>query len=131
LIAEMLVDSEFFLVFLGFAALVTGGLGAAGLSGPIALQWTIFAVLSVVLLVGFRRKIYGLVRGADPPGYENMVGELAVALDPIAPGGQGRAELHGTTWTARNLASAPLAAGQSIRVERIDGLTIHVRPEES
>jgi membrane protein implicated in regulation of membrane protease activity len=60
-----------------------------------------------------------------------MVGELAVALDPIAPGGQGRAELRGTTWTARNLASTPLAAGQSIRVERIDGLTIHVRPEES
>ncbi len=130
LAAEMMVDSEFYLVFLGFAALVTGILGASGLAGPVAAQWAIFAGLSVLLLVGFRRRIYGMVRGADPPGHETVVGEQATVLEPIEPGARGRAELRGATWSARNTGDATLAAGQIVRVERVDGLTVWVRAEE-
>jgi hypothetical protein len=126
----LLVDSAFYLVFLGLAALAVGLLGVANLSGPPALQWAIFGGLSLVLLVGFRRRVYGLVRGADPPGHQAFVGEIAVAQESIAPGAQGRAELHGAVWSARNVGSALLEPGQPARVEGIDGLVIRIRPQE-
>jgi membrane protein implicated in regulation of membrane protease activity len=127
---EMVADAEFFLVFLGVAALLTGILGAAGLSGGIATQWAIFGGLSVVLLVGFRARVYGRLRGTQAPGHETIVGESAVAQAEIAPGALGRAELRGTSWSARNVGAEPIAAGARARVVRVEGLVIDVRREE-
>jgi len=126
----MLIDAAFYLVFLGLAALLVGLLGAAQLSGPPAVQWAIFAGLSLVLLVGSRRRVYGVVRGTEAPGHRGLVGELAVAQEPIAPGRQGRAELHGTVWSARNVGNAPLEPGQPARVEAVEGLVLRIRPQE-
>jgi membrane protein implicated in regulation of membrane protease activity len=126
----LLVDSAFYLVFLGIAALLVGLLGAAQLSGPPALQWAIYGGLSLVLLACFRRRVYGLVRGTAAPGHQALVGDLAVAQEAIRPGGRGRAELHGTIWTAHNVGNAPLEPGQSGLVEGIEGLTIRIRPQE-
>jgi membrane protein implicated in regulation of membrane protease activity len=125
-----LVDSAFYLVFLGLAAVVVGLLGAAQLSGPPAMQWAIYGVLSLVLLLGFRRRVYGLVRGTTAPGHQALVGDLAVAQESIAPGRQGRAELHGAVWSARNVGNAPLEPGQPARVEGVDGLVLRIRPQE-
>jgi membrane protein implicated in regulation of membrane protease activity len=127
---EMVADAEFFLVFLGVAALLTGILGAAGLSGGIAMQWAIFGGLSVVLLVGFRARVYGRLRGTQAPGHETIVGESAVAQEVIAPGALGRAELHGTGWSARNVGPDPIAAGARARVVRVEGLVLDVRRED-
>ena len=124
---ELLADAQFYLVFLGAAAIATGLLGAAGLSGGMALQWAIFGALSVVLLVAFRARLYGRLRGTRAPGHETIVGEVAVASAPIAPGGLGRAELRGTIWSARNAGSEPIAAGERARVLRVEGLVIDVR----
>ncbi len=126
---EMLADAEFFLVFLGVAAILTGLLGVAGLSGGIAMQWAIFGALSVVLLVGFRARVYGRLRGTRAPGHETIVGETALVQEPIAPGALGRAELRGSSWSARNVGSAPIAAGRRAQVVRVDGLVIDVRGE--
>jgi membrane protein implicated in regulation of membrane protease activity len=40
----------------------------------------------------------------------------------------GKVELRGSSWSARS-ARAALARGQRCRVERVDGLTLWVRPE--
>jgi membrane protein implicated in regulation of membrane protease activity len=45
--AETIVDAQFYLVFFGVAALLTGALGAAGMAGPVWMQWAIFGVLCV------------------------------------------------------------------------------------
>jgi membrane protein implicated in regulation of membrane protease activity len=126
----LLIDSAFYLVFLGLAAIAVGLLGLAQVSGPPALQWAIFAVLALVLLVGFRRRVYGLVRGADAPGHQALIGDLAVAQEAIGPGRQGRAELHGAVWAARNVGNTALEPGQPARVEGVDGLVIRIRPQE-
>lgn len=126
----LLVDAAFYLVFIGVAAILVGLLGAATLSGPPAVQWAIFAALSVVLLVAFRKRVYGLARGADAPGHQALVGDLAIAQQAIAPGRQGRAELHGAVWTARNVGNVPLEPGQSARVEGVEGLVLRIRPQE-
>ncbi len=126
---EMLADAGFYLVFLGVAAVLTGLLGAAGLSGGIAMQWAIFGALSVVLLVGFRARVYGRLRGSAAPGHESIVGETALVQQGIAPGALGRAELRGSSWSARNVGTAPIAAGGRAQVVRVEGLVIDVRGE--
>jgi membrane protein implicated in regulation of membrane protease activity len=50
--------------------------------------------------------------------------------EQIAPGQTGAAELRGTRWTALNRGREPLEVGTRVRVEKTEGLTIHVRSEE-
>lgn len=127
---EIVADAQFYLVFLGLAAIVVGALGAFGLAGGLAMQWAIYGVLAVVLLVGFRARVYGRLRGANPPGHETILGEIATAQEAIAPGAIGRAELRGSGWSARNVGSEPLAPGQRAVVVRTEGLMLDVRRTE-
>ena len=128
LAAETAVATDFYLAVLGASALLLGLIGLAGFSLPIWLQWFLFGTLAVVFLVVIRRT---LPRTASLRGDQNqvVVGEVAVVKEQIDPGSFGRAELRGTTWTARNISSSPLAAGSRARVHGIDGLMLHVEPE--
>ncbi len=127
--AETIVDTQFYLVFFGVAALVTGGLALLGLTGPAWLQWAIFGALCVAGALGFRRRLYGMLRRGDAFVSQGTVGELAVARGAIAPGDLGQAELRGTVWEARNTGAAPIAAGERARVERVDGLVLDLHRE--
>ena len=65
----------------------------------------------------------------DTGPVDSLVGEIAITLEVIQPGAIGRAELRGSSWSARNLHSAELARGQRCRVERVDGLMLFLLPE--
>lgn len=129
LAAELFVlPTDFFLVFLGSAALAVGLIGFVGLELPHWGQWATFAVLAVVSLVFFRGWLharFSQVTRAD----DTLVGEIAVAREALAPGANGRIELRGATWACRNAGDASLAPGDRARVERVEGLTLHVRRE--
>ena len=125
--AETIVDAQFYLVFFGVAALLTGTLTALGLAGPVWLQWAIFGVLCVAGAATFRKRMYGMIRRTYGEVNSGTVGELAVAREPIAPGGRGKVELRGAVWEARNLSTAALAPGESARVERVEGLVLELR----
>jgi membrane protein implicated in regulation of membrane protease activity len=128
LAAEMAaVDAEFYLVFLGLSALAVGVLGLAGLEGPVWLQWLLFAVLALVSLVFFRGRLYARLRRFGGELGEGVTGEVAVAMDRIEPAAIGRAELRGSTWSARNAGATPIEAGARVRVERVEGLLLHLR----
>ena len=131
--AELLVPTDFYLVFLGLAALAVGCLGIVGLSGPSALQWALFAALSVVGLTAFRRRVRDRFRVTTDGARldDDLVGEIAIAQELLPPGGTGRVELRGSPWTARNAGDAPLEPGCRTRVERLEGLLLHVRRESS
>ena len=51
--------------------------------------------------------------------------------EEIPARGIGKAEMRGTSWSAHNISEQSLARGQRCRVERIEGLTIYVRAEQS
>jgi membrane protein implicated in regulation of membrane protease activity len=129
LAAETVVDAQFYLMFFGVAALATGVLGAVGLLGPTWLEWAVFGALCVGGVLLFRRRVYGMIRRSYGEVSSGTVGELAVAREPIAPGGRGKVELRGTVWEARNLSGAALAPGESARVERVEGLVLELRRE--
>ena len=129
LAAELfVVPTDFFLVFLGFAAFAVGLIGLVGVALPEWGQWATFAVLAAVFLVFFRgwlRARFSKVTRAD----DTLVGEVAVAREALAAGANGRIELRGATWSAHNAGDAALAPGDRARVERVEGLTLHVRRE--
>jgi membrane protein implicated in regulation of membrane protease activity len=127
--AELFViPTDFFLVFLGVAAFAVGGIGFVGVELPPWAQWATFAVLAVFSLVFFR----GWLRARWPKATrvdDTLVGEIAVAREPLAAGASGQIELRGSTWSARNASDVALAPGDRARVERVEGLTLHVRRE--
>jgi membrane protein implicated in regulation of membrane protease activity len=60
---------------------------------------------------------------------DSLVGESAIVLEDIPPGGVGKAELRGTSWNARNVAKLPLAKAQRCIVKSVEGLTLWIQPE--
>ena len=86
------------------------GLGAA-------ITWEIVAIL------------YGLQwskRQAPLVGADTLLGRGAVVVEPCAP--WGRVKLQGETWRAcSEVAAAP---GARVRIRSVEGLTLHVEPEE-
>jgi len=127
---ELVTPGGFFVIFFGAAAIVLGTLGGLGLAAPAWFQWLLFSVLSVLCLGLFRKPLmrrFGLT-DADSPPVDSMVGESCIVVEPPGADGYGKVELRGTTWTART-AGPPPAKGQRCRVERVDGLTLWIRPE--
>lgn len=126
---EILTPGGFYVLFFGIGALVAGALaGLAG--GPVWLQWLLFSAISLGSLALFRPPLVrALGRGAKSAPIDTLEGEVATPIDDIAPGAVGRAELRGTTWTARNADDRPLGRGQRCRVARVDGLMLIIRAE--
>jgi membrane protein implicated in regulation of membrane protease activity len=131
LAVELVVPFDFWLIFIGLAALLTGFALylAPGLSDTA--QWALFGVLAVVSLVFFRRLVRRrfVERRGESRIDDALVGEAGAALEPLGPGAFGRVELRGSTWKARNAGEAPIETGTRVRVERVEGLVLHVRRE--
>jgi membrane protein implicated in regulation of membrane protease activity len=128
---ELLAPGGFYLIFFGFAALAVGALSAIGVADLLWLQWLLFSILAVASLVLFRSRLVNQwkSRGPSYSAIDNLVGELASPLEEIAPGAVGRAELRGTTWTARNVGEESLETGQRCRVQEVDGLLLLIHVE--
>lgn len=127
--SELFVTTEFYLVFMGLAALVLGLFMLAGFEQPVWAQWLSFAGLSAVFLVGFRRRVWDKIGTVGAPVRDRVVGEVATARQRIESGAQGSAEMRGSLWTVRNVGDAPIEAGERARAEELDGLVLLVRRE--
>ncbi len=126
LVVEMATPGGLFALFFGAGAIVVAPLAALGM--PEAWQWLAFSVVSVATLLGFRRRLT-LVLSKGPKAAVELVGEQALVLVEVAPGGEGRVELRGVPWTARTAGGVALAVGRRCRVERVEGLTLWLRAE--
>ena len=128
---ELLLGS-FYLLFLGLAAIIVGLMAMFGASGPLWLEWLLFIGFSTALVLLLRKPLLGKFNiQSDSRDVDTLVGLAAVAVDTIAPGGIGKVEMRGTVWTAHNEGTAALAPGQRCLVERVQGLSLWVRPEGS
>jgi inner membrane protein len=129
LLLEMATPGGFFFLFFGSAALAVGVLAGLGVEQD-WLQVVIFSVLSVGSLLIFRGPL--MRRMAERPGraaVDAIAGETATLTEDLPPRGLGKAELRGSSWNAQNATDHALGKGQRCRVERVDGLTLIVRPE--
>lgn len=130
LVAEVIITTDFYIVFFGVAAVLVGVIGLLGLDLPNFAQFLLFAVLSVAGLVLYRSRLKQRWQSADRELGPEIVGERAVAREEITPGARGRVNLRGATWDAVNEGEGAIAAGVDCRVARVDGLTLYVHHEE-
>ena len=124
------VDAQFYLVFVGAAALIVGAAMLAGIALADWLQWLAFLLLAVFGMLTFRRRIYERVRRVLPGVQAGPAGDRIVVGERIAPGGACRVEYRGTTWNAVNAGPREIAAGARARIARVDGLTLMLHGED-
>lgn len=124
-----LFTMEFSLACLGIGAL--GASAAAWLGAGLWLQVAAFAVVSAICWTGIRpfalRHLYGKAKHIKTLA-EAVIGQEGVvetAIDPIQE--TGRVKVAGENWKAT--AKAPLPAGTVCVVEKLDGVTLTVRPK--
>ena len=126
--SELFVPTDFFLVFLGVAALDrsegsgspvsrfrSGASGCSSARSRWCCWWRCGGASKRRLPAG------------DPRVDDTLVGEIALIHERLDAGATGRAELRGSQWTARNADATPLEPGARARVERVEGLVLHVR----
>jgi membrane protein implicated in regulation of membrane protease activity len=123
------VDAQFYLVFVGLAALLVGALSLGGLLEAPWLQWVVFALLTAASMVGFRQRVYARLRSNLPTMQHGPSGDLVVCPAELPPGSTCRLEYRGTSWSALNGGASAIAAGARARIERVDGVTLVVRAD--
>ena len=120
----LLVDAGFYLVFIGIAGAIVGLIGLAGVGLEPWLQWVLFSVISLVLMVLFRKKLYGKLRGSAVGYQVGPTGEIVTVEQTLQPGETGRLAYRGTEWTAVNTSEQVMEQGQHVQISSVDSLTL-------
>ncbi len=118
------VDAQFYLVFIGAAAITVSFVTLAHPAVAIGLQWFLFSGLVLVAMLGFRRRIYERMRPRLPAMQSGPAGEVVVVPAELAPGAECRLEFRGSSWSAVNAGKLAIGAGCRARIQRVDGLTL-------
>lgn len=127
LAAELfIVEADFFLVFLGAAAIITGLLGFALPELPVWVQWLSFAALSLVSMLFFRKRVYKMLRREVSDMANDMLSEHLTLPVALPVDGSCRVELRGSTWTARNVGTNDIPPGVNVRIVGVEGVTLRV-----
>lgn len=127
LVLEIATPGGFYFIFFGASALLVGALTALGVTTTDWVEWGLFSVFAIGTTALFRKPLmlkFGA--GLPSPSVDTLVGEMAVVLEAIQPGGLGKAELRGSSWNLCNEGREGLTRGQRCRVQRVDGLTLFV-----
>lgn len=121
------VDAQFYLVFVGTAALIVG-IVVTFVAIEQWAQWALFALLSIVSMVFFRRRIYRRLRGHPPEVVTGPSGGTLTLPVTLAPGESCQTEHGGSFWTVRNDSLVELPCGARVRIARVQGMTLLVHP---
>jgi len=121
------IDMQFYLVFIGIGAIITGLVAWMVPSLPSWLPWLIFAVLSITSMYTIRRRLYEKIRGRGGELADSAAGGHVAITEETAPGHSTRTEYRGTGWTAVNVGEDTIPAGATAVIVSIDGLNLKVR----
>ncbi|HVZ80426.1 MAG TPA: NfeD family protein [bacterium] len=120
----------FYMIFFGVGAFAASAMSFVAPTSPLWSQILVFTLVSVISLVLFRKPLMKKFGMDKPiPSRNEIVHEIALAMEDIAPEKVGKAELRGSTWNARNKGTAALMKGQRCRVVKVEGLTLWLEPE--
>ena len=128
LISEIVLSTDFYLVFFAAAAFIVGLLSLLGADLPVSAEWLLFALLSIGALILFRARLRQKIKTREHD-VDNLEDQIAVAAEPIAVGATGQAELRGSTWSAVNTGEVDLEVGDRCRVESVNGLVLSIRKD--
>lgn len=113
-------------MLLGAMFLIRSPLTAGGVSLSIALAATIpFALITIFLM----RLVLRSRKWKQATGKEELVGEAGIAVSGLPANTEGMIRVHGELWRA--VSPQAVAEGKSVRVKSVEGLKLHVEPEEA
>src|SRR5260221_7102361 len=124
-----LIAADFYLVFLGTAALVMGILAVTGIVAVAWLQWLAFGALAAFWMVTLRRWVYERLRRKLPDVKSGPVGQTVVLPAELKPGESCRLEYCGSSWSAVNGGTSLIVAGGRAPVDPLDGPALVVHAE--
>jgi inner membrane protein len=127
LLAIELASSTLHIGLFAIGAFTVAILEAFGVHMPLWAELMTFTVVSVVSIVVVRPILIRKLGLDHKRVVDTLVGEQALALDDIEPRGIGKAEMRGTSWSARNIGETIVTRGQRCVVTDIEGLVIHIR----
>ena len=126
-----LVIPGFFIFFFGLGAWVTALVCLIGNPGT-NLQIIIFAVISVISLIGLRRiiqKKFFYSKGTQSEDVEDeFTGKEAIAKTDFGGILNGKVEFKGTTWNAES--TAEIKEGQRVVIKEKDSFKLIVEPKK-
>ncbi len=128
---EVNLTHDFSLFCVGLSAFLVAAVAGFINGAPHWSQWILFGGLSVIILLALRKPLLGRFQGhrGRDADFQYLIGEVATPNDDLPANGVGRAELRGSSWSARNGGAAVLHKGQRCRVEKIEGLTVWLKAE--
>jgi membrane-bound serine protease (ClpP class) len=111
---------------LGAMFLIRSPLTSGGVSLGVALAATLpFALITIFLM----RLVLRSRSWKSTTGREELIGEEGIAISGLGAGAEGMIRVHGELWQA--VSSRPVPEGKSVRVRSVEGLKLHVEPEEA
>jgi membrane protein implicated in regulation of membrane protease activity len=129
-VGELSVAGSFFLAPFAVGALVAAVAAFAG--APVPVEWALFLGGSALTFAAFRPLSRRLELRAphSTVGAARWVSREALVLEDIpgGPGGGGRIRLDREEWRAESLTGAPIRAGSTVLVSRVDGTRLVVIP---
>jgi membrane-bound serine protease (ClpP class) len=121
LLAGGVIAMIFGAIFLIRSPLTPGGV-SFGMAATVTLP---FAALSVFLM----RLVLRSRKWKQAAGAEEMLGEQGIATNGLKSGIEGMIRIHGETWRA--ITDEDVAAGEAVRVRKIEGLKLYVEPAKT
>jgi membrane-bound serine protease (ClpP class) len=113
-------------MMLGAMFLIRSPLTSGGVSLGVALAATLpFALITIFLM----RLVLHSRSWKSTTGREELIGEEGIAISGLGAGAEGMIRVHGELWQA--VSSRPVPEGKSVRVRSVEGLKLHVEPEEA
>lgn len=127
LLAVEFASTTMHLGLFAVGAFVVAILVGAGVDLPLWGQLVIFTGVSIFSLLFIRPILVRKLKLDHKPKVDSLIGEQALALSDIGIAELGRAEMRGSTWSARNIGETALLRGQRCVVAHVEGLVLHVR----
>jgi membrane-bound serine protease (ClpP class) len=113
-------------MMLGAMFLIRSPLTSGGVSLGVALAATLpFAIITIFLM----RLVLRSRSWKSTTGREELIGEEGVAISGLGAGTEGMIRVHGELWQAVSPRAVP--EGKPVRVRSVEGLKLHVEPEEA
>lgn len=127
-IVEIANGAGLFTIWFALASLISMFCAIAKL--PFVVQFIVFVVASIILLIA-SRPLAGKIRNkAKPTNYELDIGKNALVIEGIDNNlSKGRVKLDGTDWAARSADGRPIADGSTVTVVQVEGAKLIVAPK--
>ncbi|MCP4925376.1 MAG: hypothetical protein GY916_05470 [Gammaproteobacteria bacterium] len=127
----LLVDLDFFLVFIGISAISVGLLDVAGIGIPEWGEWLLFALFCLLSLGLLRKPLRRMAMKGSEEYDEDPEGEFLALNEALEPGQSCRVNFRGTSWTATNVGETVISQNTRAKISAFKGLTIEVISNEN